>query len=280
MITKPMLASNVEDISALHFPLFASPKVDGIRCLTLEGEKIPHNAYTYSRLNEEFKLLKNLGMRTLLKMLPNGLDGELVTLDNTGNVNTFNDIQSKIMSKNVHTPFQYLLFDYLPKQQTKVPYHERARLLNELDLPFFCNLLPQTYIKDVDELELYESQIVEVGYEGVMIRKTDGFYKEGRSTLTEGYLLKLKRFEDAEAEVVGFEELVREHHCEHTGLLGALVCRYNDVMFNIGTGFTEQQRRMFWVMREKLPKHVTFKFQRHGMKDAPRSPIFKCFVLE
>lgn len=275
MITKPMLAGTIEDIHKLTYPLFASPKVDGIRCLVLNG-----NAYTYSRLNQEFKLLKNQQMRSCLKTLPNGLDGELITIDNTGAPNTFNDIQSKVMSKAVNSPFQYLIFDYLPNQQTHVPFFERCKLLAVLDLPFFCSLLPQTRIDNITQLEEYETQIIAANYEGVMLRKMDASYKQGRSTLNEGYLLKLKRFEDAECEVVGAEELIREHHNESTGLLGALVCRYNDVMFNIGTGFTDLQRKSFWLTRNKLPSHCTFKFQRCGMKDAPRSPVFKAFVLE
>ncbi len=288
MITKPMLAGTVDDISTLHYPLFASPKIDGIRVLTLYQNIVKShsmdqggiNAYTYSRINEEFKLLKNLQMRSMLKTLPAGLDGELLTLDNAGAPNTFNDCQSKVMSKSVTSAFQYLIFDYLPNQQTHVPFLQRMELLSKLELPFFCSLLPQTYVKDADELELYESQIVEAGYEGVMLKAIDAPYKQGRSTLREGYLLKLKRFEDAEAELIGAEELVREHHNESTGMLGALQCRYNDVLFSIGTGFTEQQRKMFWLARHKLPKHVTFKYQKYGTKDAPRSPVFKAFVLE
>lgn len=277
-----MLAATVDDITKLCYPLYASPKIDGIRCLILQQDEFTanKNAFTYSRINESFKLLKNLGMRSLLKMLPHGLDGELVTLDNTGNANTFNDIQSKVMSKSVNSPFQYLIFDYLPNQQTQVPYLERCTFLSKLDLPFFCSLLPQTRVDSVEQLEEYESNVIEAGYEGVMIRKIDAPYKQGRSTINEGYLMKLKRFIDAEAEVIGAEELVREHHNEHTGLLGALRCRYNDVLFNIGTGFTELQRKSFWLARNKLPKHVTFKYQKHGTKDAPRSPVFKSFVIE
>src|SRR5690606_28483163 len=51
----------------------------------------------------------------------------------------------------------------------------------------------------------YESTCLARGYEGVMLRDPDGPYKFGRSTLREGTLLKLKRFEDAEAVVIGFE---------------------------------------------------------------------------
>lgn len=286
MITKPMLAGTVDDISTLKFPAFASPKVDGIRCLVLEAyqpdslAEIKKNAYTYSRINEEFKLLKNIQIRSCLKTLPRGLDGEIITLDNTGVSNTFSDIQSKVMSKSIKTAFQYLIFDYLPNEQTHVPYFERCKLLSALDLPFFCTLLPQTRLDSVEQLEEYEAQVIAGGYEGVMLRKIDAPYKQGRSTFNEGYLLKLKRFEDAEAEVIGAEELVREHHGEHTGMLGALQCRYNDVLFNIGTGFTDLQRKSFWMARHKLPKHCTFKYQKHGTKDAPRSPVFKAFVIE
>lgn len=275
MITKPMLAGNCEDITKLKYPIFVSPKIDGIRALTING-----NAYTYSRINEKFKPLKNYMIRTLLKELPTGLDGELITLDTAGAANTFNDTQSKVMSKNVQTTFQYLVFDYLPSNSTTLPFFSRLELLSKLTLPFFVSLLPQTRLENAEQLELYEAQCVEQSYEGVMIRAINGPYKQGRSTLNEGYLLKLKRFEDAECEVIDVEELVREHHDEHTNMLGALVCKYNDVLFNIGTGFTDLQRKSFWAARFKLPKHATFKYQKHDMKNAPRMPVFKAFVIE
>src|SRR5437899_138139 len=44
------------------------------------------------------------------------------------------------------------------------------------------------------------------GFEGVMLRKPDGPYKFGRSTVREGYLMKVKRFTQEEAVVVGYEE--------------------------------------------------------------------------
>lgn len=275
MITKPMLAGNCEDITKLKYPVFASPKIDGIRALTINSQ-----AYTYSRINEKFKLVKNFMIRAMLKELPTGLDGELVTLDNTGAPNKFNDIQSKVMSKNVQTAFQYLVFDYMPGNSTSLPFFSRMELLSKLTLPFFVSLLPQIRIETAEHLELYEAQVVEQGYEGVMIRAIDGPYKQGRSTEREGYLLKLKRFEDAECEVIGFEELVREHTQEHTNMLGALQCRYNDVLFNIGTGFTDLQRKSFWAARFKLPTRATFKYQKHDMKDAPRIPVFKAFVID
>ena len=53
-----------------------------------------------------------------------------------------------------------------------------------------------------EELIDYEQGAVEDGYEGVMLRDPSAPYKYGRSTVRKGYLLKLKRFEDSEAEVI------------------------------------------------------------------------------
>src|SRR5690606_5448014 len=52
----------------------------------------------------------------------------------------------------------------------------------------------------------YETHCLKMGYEGLILRNPDAPYKFGRSTLKEGSLLKLKRYEDAEAIVVSLEE--------------------------------------------------------------------------
>src|SRR5881628_3661254 len=55
------------------------------------------------------------------------------------------------------------------------------------------------------ELERMESLMVEQGHEGVILRTLGAPYKHGRSTPS-GPLLKLKRFVDFEAEVIGVYE--------------------------------------------------------------------------
>ena len=39
-ITKPMLAGKCEHPDALSFPVLATPKLDGIRCLKLNGRAL------------------------------------------------------------------------------------------------------------------------------------------------------------------------------------------------------------------------------------------------
>ena len=64
----------------------------------------------------------------------------------------------------------------------------------------------QKEIRTPEELAAYESKITDLGYEGLIIRDPFAPYKFGRSTVREGFLLKVKRFVDSEAVVIGIEE--------------------------------------------------------------------------
>ena len=67
-------------------------------------------------------------------------------------------------------------------------------------------LLEQFLVRDEEAMLAYEVKCVEAGYEGIILRHPEAPYKFGRSTVKEGYLLKVKRFVDSESEIIGFEE--------------------------------------------------------------------------
>jgi DNA ligase-1 len=70
------------------------------------------------------------------------------------------------------------------------------------------------------------------GGEGVMLRKPDSVYEHKRSNK----LLKVKKFEDAEATIIGHEKGTGRL----TGLLGALRVKEDDgTEFKIGSGFND-----------------------------------------
>jgi hypothetical protein len=71
-----------------------------------------------------------------------------------------------------------------------------------------------------DSLADYEAEAVSSGYEGVMVRKAGSPYKCGRSSAKEGYLGKIKRFEDGEAEIVGFYEMEHNQNVEEKDAFG------------------------------------------------------------
>ena len=53
-----------------------------------------------------------------------------------------------------------------------------------------------------------------MGFEGAMVRSLDGRYKNGRSTLREGLLLKVKPWKDSEAEILEVYEMMRNENEE------------------------------------------------------------------
>ena len=68
-ITKPMLAGKCERMNALSFPLLATPKLDGIRCLKIGGRA----------LTRSFNPISNIHTREWIEAnLPDGVDGELI----------------------------------------------------------------------------------------------------------------------------------------------------------------------------------------------------------
>ncbi len=111
LIEQPMLASTCKDIDALMYPVMASPKLDGIRCVTPRGQP----------LSRSLKPIKNDYIRQTLTCLmanrydrhPFMLDGELVTLNEDGTLRTFNEIQGDIMRKAGEPKWEYLVFDCL-----------------------------------------------------------------------------------------------------------------------------------------------------------------------
>jgi DNA ligase-1 len=208
----------------------------------------------------------------------------------------FNVTSSFVMSEDGEPDaIIYYAFDYV-KSSLGRSYALRMADLEALTVPKtkVLKLLPVT-IHDEKELLQYEERCLKDGYEGVMLRSADGPYKCGRSTEREGYLLKLKRFEDSEAVIVGFEEkqhngnlaikdaFGRTERSSHKanlspmGTLGALIVRdvKTNIEFNIGTGYDDIDRDHLWSQRDKLVgKLVKYKFQPTGIVERPRFPVY------
>src|SRR5690348_6715261 len=192
MITKPMLAGKFDgDLSSIRYPVLATPKLDGIRCISRDG----------TALSRSLKLIPNKHVQKMFKGLPDHLDGELMLKSGD-----FNTVQSAIMREDGEPDFVYNIFDYC--KEPLAPYNKRINALSNFDLPDFCTRLYPFKINDGNELATYEESMVVQGFEGIMIRQPDSPYKFGRSTAKEQFLMKIKRFEDSEAKIIGFEELM------------------------------------------------------------------------
>lgn len=281
-ITKPMLAGTVKDMKTIQYPVLCTPKLDGIRCLKIDGKAVSRN----------FKQIPNRYVRSWIEdYFPDGVDGELIVEGDT-----FQATTSAVMRESGEPEVTYYVFDYVDDGDLNSPYVVRVQRLHGLrSLATRCKPVIPTEIENEKELLEFEQKCLAEGYEGVMLRTPEGPYKCGRSTVREGYLLKLKRFSDAEATIVGFEERLhnaneakkdafgRTERSTHkanmipTGVLGAFRVKSKEFKseFSIGTGMNDAQRDEFWKKREQLMgKLLKFKYQAIGVKDVARFPVF------
>jgi DNA ligase-1 len=288
---KPMLAEHA-DMNKITFPMYASTKLDGIRAVVINGKL----------LSRSLKPIPNKYVRSLFeKPEYEGLDGELIVGSPT-DPKCFNKTTSGVMSEEGEPDVTYYVFDQIPSYSGQPPltrFQERYKDLASC-LSLFKNvfLVKQTLIFDLPHLLEFEAQCLEEGYEGVIIKDPNSPYKYGRSTLREGYMLKIKRYQDSEAEILSVEELlsnqneatrdelgkVKRSNCKEgmvpQDTLGSLNVRdlKTGVEFNIGSGFDEEERNKLWKNKSSLPgKIVKYKYFGYGQVDKPRHPVFLGF---
>ena len=284
---KPMLAATT-DGSNLTYPLFASPKLDGIRALVIDGKVV----------SRSLKPIPNRHVQVLFgKKRYNGLDGELIVGDLTAD-NCFQTTSSGVMSIEGNPKVGFHVFDDFSRACCS--FENRLKQVDERTCRETQLIFSVYHVKVENEEELLtlETRFFKQGFEGIILRAPEGQYKYGRSTMKQGWLLKMKRFEDSEACVTGADELMsntneaklnelgyKERSSKGAGKvsmgrLGALSVRdlKTGVEFNIGTGFTEQQRKDMWYgRRELIGCVVKYKYQSVGVKEKPRFPVFLGF---
>lgn len=285
---RPMLATNA-DLDELIFPVLVQPKYDGVRCIIHP---------TLGPVTRTLKPIPNKFIRETLSDIPalKGMDGEILTYDPfTGATDDLNQVVGNVMSRDGEPEFVLHLFDCFT--DPSLSYMARRNCIPIITQKFL-DIAPWGLVGDLNELRNYEERLINEGWEGVIIRDLSAPYKFGRSTAKEGALLKLKRFYDDEARIIDFTELChndneltkdefglakRSMHKANkrpAGKLGALVVRrhLDSPPFEIGTGFTDEQRVSLWNRRSELRgTYVSFKYQRDGPNGVPLLPVFKAF---
>lgn len=291
MFFKPMLAKDA-DPAKLTFPLFGQPKLDGIRASIVDGKL----------LSRTLKPIPNAEIRQALERPAfEGLDGELIVGEPTA-ADCYRRTSSFVMAPDkTDEPWAFFAFD---KWDDVGPFNMRynevstiAAAHNWTDIPIFA--LGPVQLDNLAELENYEAEQLELGMEGIIVRDPVAPYKFGRSGKA-GPLLKIKRFIDFEAEVIGVYEENHNANVATTnelgrtarssakagkigkGTLGGLILRAlngaaEGVEFRCGTGFDAAMRADLWIEWHKQPftgRIVKVKSFPIGVKDKPRHPVY------
>jgi len=284
-VFKPLLApreapsSYPEYFNKLRYPLMCSPKYDGIRCIVKNGIAMSRTGKPLPsyQVQDEFNTFEHF-------------DGEIIE-GNPTSPEVCNRTQSYVMSEKKFGEFTFYTFDYTHPDWLDKPFLDRYNKLKELSpLDPRCQYINHIMIYNYDDLLAYELESLKKGFEGIMLRDPEAPYKQGRGTFKEGIIYKLKRFEDAEGEIVDFEEQMTNTNVQEkdelgyakrtihkAGLvpantLGKFVVYYNGDLINVAPGiFPHPMRKYIWEHKEEFRlKYLKFRFFNYGVKDSPR----------
>lgn len=314
-MTVPMLASDW-DQDKIRFPVICMPKIDGVRGVHLNG----------SFTGRSLKSHKNRAATALFSHDAfAGLDGELTVGDITG-TDLCRDTTGRMGTiKGDADGIIWNVFDLINEDTANLTYVERYSALGRRlrtiaeyhpEVRHMLSLVPAHYVTTLDQLLRLDDQWLDEGYEGTIIRDPNGLYKQGRSTVKEGGLLRIKRFMQEDAEVVevvegqtnGNEaktnELGRTERSSHqenmtpNGMVGTLICRVlkdvldlrrpdsillrKDQIITVSAGKMKQDMRQdLMANTDKIVgKTISFRFFPKGMLDKPRFPTFHSIRLE
>ncbi len=229
---------------------YASRKLDGVRCLAVtdfEGK-----CTLYSRMGKELTTLNKVKDAIEATNIINTVfDGEICLVDEDGNED-FQGVMKQLRRKDhqIENPV-FMIFDMIHKpdfenQKSKEILSERlAKLRGWLNGRNIVNstlrYCQQYEITDGRHFDMWGQMASDNKWEGFMVRK-DVAYEGKRSK----NLQKVKKFYDAEYEVLGFDidnhEVVRDGKSVSMTMLSQVWIEHKGYLVKVGSGFTQEQR--------------------------------------
>ena len=250
-------------------------KIDGSRIIAM---KCDGDVSFWTRQGQKYEGLVDLEADLMSCPYDNFVfDGELVAID-TDKEDTYKNTMKLSRTKDLSKHgLKMLVFDYLPvndflTQRSEMAYKTRraklSTMFNSKDFIYF-ELLPLLYFgRDASVIiDILNSQVGK-GEEGIMLNDMDAPYVFGRTSS----LLKVKKFQDTELKIIGFEE----GDNKLTGTLGAFVCEYKGNVVKVGSGLSDGDRAYFWANQDKyLNRYITVKYFEESYDSKTKLPSLR-----
>ena len=232
---------------------YASRKLDGVRCLAVvdyEGK-----CTLYSRMGKELTTLNQVKLAIEKTGIINTVfDGEICLMDENGNED-FQGVMKELRRKDhqIENPI-FMIFDMIhkPDFDNQKGYLRLSDRLNQLrgwlgGRFIDTNILryvEQYQITDQDHFDYWTKLSNSKKWEGFMLCKNEGY--EGKRTKN---LLKVKKFFDAEYEVIDFDiddhEIVVNGRSETVQMLSQVWIEHKGHKVKVGSGWTHEQRLQY-----------------------------------
>lgn len=265
---KPMLAKpKSKDIA---FPVYVQPKLDGIRAVyDHESRKL------FTRSGNEIESVPHILEE--LRQYNHSLDGELVFSSNWNrrddqSTNKYFNISAGIARRKAanvkedHLLLSFVVFDIV---------HDDLTLEHRLDV--IKRLVPSEHVAFVDSVlvtnadeysDAHSRNLID-GYEGTMIRELGSLYQQKRTSS----LLKDKSM----LHMVAVVKECIEGSGKYISMLGSMLVEAGGVQFNVGSGFSDAQRKMLYN-DDSVGRIIKIAYQDLSTNNVPRFPVFKGFV--
>lgn len=260
-------------------------KIDGGRIIALKENG---QVSFYTRAGQKYEGLVDLEDE-MSRLMPDNtcLDGEITLLDrgSLSSKEAYKETMKRVRTKDpAKHGIKMLVFDYMnvsefKNQYCKYDYSTRRAgvklLFHQSDFKYF-ELLPILYVgTDTSMITTLLDEQVAAGEEGIMINLYDAPYEFKRTNS----LLKVKKMQTLDLEIIGFEEGTGRL----AGTLGAVLVRYKDGnVVKVGSGFSDEMRNMIWDHQDKCLGAIceVQYFEETTNADGGKSlrfPIFKDF---
>lgn len=283
ILVRPMLAQTFDKskyignkrCKKINFPCFGQPKFDGIRCLMYlkDGNVIMESRkgteiFNFTKLREEF--MKTLGIEENLIF-----DGELYVdslpfekINGLVRLKKINEKQEEEINK-----IEYYIYDIIDMKNKENTFKERNKLMKDINNKYKSLKLIKfsecMIINSLSDVESAHTNYVENGYEGLILRNTEGKYEINKRSYD---LQKYKHFMDEEFEIIDY--------CQGTGNEKGLIifkCKTKENKeFSVRPrGTREKRRKMFMDGDSYIGKQLTVIFQEYSNDGIPRFPVGK-----
>ncbi len=250
MVPMVMLANNYQQgLSLEHY--WMSEKLDGIRAywtgeylLTRKGKKIYAPEW----------FIRNL------PAFP--VEGEL-----WAGRGAFNQVQKTVFDHKPDTDgwkeIRFMAFDLPDEEGFYLTRYKKLKRVVEGIGSVYLKCVEQQAITDEVTLLASLDLLIDRGGEGIMLRRFDRPYRTGRSN----DLVKLKKYQDADAQVIGY----KPGNGKFSGMLGSVLVVTDDGhRFYIGSGLTDDLRHT----PPPLGSIITYRFNGYTGNGLPRFARF------
>jgi ATP-dependent DNA ligase len=209
-IIKPMGAHKLDDhYHKIKYPALVQRKLDGFRCLSNINN---HQSLLYSKNMKPFIFLNHIKKEILkIKELTDEniyLDGELYEFGLK-----LHEISSLVMKKYATNKeeldmkkISYYIFDIFDANNLTMPFEIRYKKLENIFKKYdfkYLKLVTCTTVNSYEDIKKLDIQYLYEGYEGVIVRNTNGIYKLNSKSYD---VLRTKEFKKQNFIIIGAKE--------------------------------------------------------------------------